>query len=423
VYQARDEQAEAEFVAQRVRELAAENGHSLDDFAVFYRTNAQSRVLEDALRRDLTPYVIVGGLRFYERKEVKDLVAYLRLVANPDDAQSFKRIVNVPLRGIGAVTVAKLDGLAQAERVSIWEACTRIADRKILGAKTLKALAELVGLIEKTRAKLDVLTVPELIVELLETTGYLADLKNEGTVEAETRQENLQELVSAAREFMERSEDHTLQAFLDSVALIADIDEMAEGTGRVTLMTLHSAKGLEFPVVFLTGMEEGVFPHARSLHDDAELEEERRLCYVGMTRARQQLFLTAALSRRLYNTDSYNLPSRFLDELPEHLVQRWNGMGRISSREPRAESRDWGASTWVPSDGGRPRAASCEPRTESETQFVDHLQVGMRVRHPEWGVGTIKERIGEGEDLKVVITFAGVGRKKLAASFVQLDRA
>ena len=339
VYQARDEQAEAEFVAQRVRELAAENGHSLDDFAVFYRTNAQSRVLEDALRRDLTPYVIVGGLRFYERKEVKDLVAYLRLVANPDDAQSFKRIVNVPLRGIGAATVEKLDGLAQAERVSIWDACTRIADRKILGAKTLKALAELVGLIEKTRAKLDVLTVPELIVELLETTGYLADLKNEGTVEAETRQENLQELVSAAREFMERSEDHTLQAFLDSVALIADIDEMAEGTGRVTLMTLHSAKGLEFPVVFLTGMEEGVFPHARALHDDAELEEERRLCYVGMTRARQQLFLTAALSRRLYNNDSYNLPSRFLDELPEHLVQRWNGMGRI---ERRAGARSYG---------------------------------------------------------------------------------
>ena len=421
VYQARDEQAEAEFVAQRVRELAAENGHSLDDFAVFYRTNAQSRVLEDALRRDLTPYVIVGGLRFYERKEVKDLVAYLRLVANPDDAQSFKRIVNVPLRGIGAATVAKLDGLAQAERVSIWEACTRIADRKILGAKTLKALAEVVGLIEKTRAKLDVLTVPELIVELLETTGYLADLKNEGTVEAETRQENLQELVSAAREFMERSEDHTLQAFLDSVALIADIDEMAEGTGRVTLMTLHSAKGLEFPVVFLTGMEEGVFPHARSLHDDAELEEERRLCYVGMTRARQQLFLTAALSRRLYNTDSYNLPSRFLDELPERLVQRWNGMGRIERRG--LGFRDQGVGTYSPAPSPQPPIPKRDFQYQPETPFVDHLQVGMRVRHPEWGVGTIKERIGEGEDLKVVITFASVGRKKLAANFVQLDRA
>ena len=421
VYQARDEQAEAEFVAQRVRELAAENGHSLDDFAVFYRTNAQSRVLEDALRRDLTPYVIVGGLRFYERKEVKDLVAYLRLVANPDDAQSFKRIVNVPLRGIGAATVEKLDGLAQAERVSIWEACTRIADRKILGAKTLKALAELVGLIEKARAKLSVLTVPELIVELLESTGYLVDLKNEGTVEAETRQENLQELVSAAREFMERSEDHSLQAFLDSVALIADIDEMAEGTGQVTLMTLHSAKGLEFPVVFMTGMEEGVFPHARALHDDAELEEERRLCYVGMTRARQQLFLTSALSRRLYNNDSYNLPSRFLDELPERLVQRWNGMGRVERRG--LGLRDQGVGMRSPVPSRQPPAPKRDFQYQPETQFVDHLQVGMRVRHPEWGVGTIKERIGEGEDLKVVITFAGVGRKKLAASFVQLDRA
>jgi DNA helicase-2/ATP-dependent DNA helicase PcrA len=420
-YQARDEQAEAEFVAQRVRELAAENGRSLDDFAVFYRTNAQSRVLEDALRRDLTPYVIVGGLRFYERKEVKDLVAYLRLVANPDDAQSFKRIVNVPLRGIGAATVEKLDGLAQAERVSIWEACTRIADRKIVGAKTLKALAELVGLIEKARAKVSVLTVPELIVELLESTGYLADLKHEGTVEAETRQENLQELVSAAREFMERSEDHSLQAFLDSVALIADIDEMAEGTGQVTLMTLHSAKGLEFPVVFMTGMEEGVFPHARALHDDAELEEERRLCYVGMTRARQQLFLTSALSRRLYNNDSYNLPSRFLDELPERLVQRWNGMGRVEKRG--LGFRDQGVGMRPPVPSRQPPAPKRDFQYQPETQFVDHLQVGMRVRHPEWGVGTIKERIGEGEDLKVVITFAGVGRKKLAASFVQLDRA
>jgi len=295
------------------------------------------------------------------------------------------------------------------------------------------ALCELVSLSEKTRIKADVTAVPELILELLDTTGYLADLKNEGTVEAESRLENLQELVSAARDFMERSEDRSLQAFLDSVALIADIDEMSEGTGAVTLMTLHSAKGLEFPVVFITGMEEGVFPHARALSDDAELEEERRLCYVGMTRARTQLFLTSALSRRLYNSDSYNLPSRFLDEVPERLVQRWNGLGRGECQVPSAESRGWGlragsleprAGRWgseAPSHG--PRAVASDRRYEAETPFVDHLQVGMRVRHPEWGVGTIKERIGDGEDLKVVVTFAGVGRKKLAASFVHLDRA
>ena len=442
VYQASDEQAEAGFIVERIRELAAEQGHSLDDFAVFYRTNAQSRVLEDALRRAVTPYVIVGGLRFYERKEVKDLLAYLRLVANPDDAQSFKRIVNVPTRGIGAASVGKLEGLAQSERISIWEACTRIASRKILGPKILKALEGLVALIEKTRAKLDILTPPELIMELLEATGYLADLKNEGTIEAQSRMENLQELVSAAREFMDQSEDRSLQAFLDSVALIADIDTLAEGKGTVTLMTLHSAKGLEFPVVFMTGMEEGVFPHTRSLSEDAELEEERRLCYVGMTRAEQRLFLTSAMSRRLYNSDSYNLPSRFLDELPKELVERWNGLGksggpaasrepqatsrepRAASHEPRATSRDWGITS------REPRAESREPspksgglRYEAEESFVDHLQVGRRVRHPEWGIGTIRERIGEGEDLKVVVTFAGVGRKKLAASFVRLERA
>ncbi|HEX7549979.1 MAG TPA: DUF3553 domain-containing protein, partial [Candidatus Methylomirabilis sp.] len=435
VYEASDEQAEANFIVGRIRELAAEQGHSLDDFAVFYRTNAQSRVLEDALRRAVTPYVIVGGLRFYERKEVKDLLAYLRLVANPDDAQSFKRIVNVPTRGIGAASVEKLEGLAQSERVSIWEACTRIASRKILGPKILKALEGLVALIEKTRAKLDVLTPPELIVELLEATGYLVDLKNEGTIEAQSRMENLQELVSAAREFMDQSEDRSLQAFLDSVALIADIDTLAEGKGTVTLMTLHSAKGLEFPVVFMTGMEEGVFPHTRSLSEDAELEEERRLCYVGMTRAEQRLFLTSAMSRRLYNSDSYNLPSRFLDELPEKLVERWNGHGKSGGPAeggwPRAESRGWGGTSrgWGITSH-EPRAASREPspkseglRYEAEESFVDHLQVGRRVRHPEWGIGTIRERIGEGEDLKVIVTFAGVGRKKLAASFVRLDGA
>ncbi|HSC70397.1 MAG TPA: DUF3553 domain-containing protein, partial [Candidatus Methylomirabilis sp.] len=242
------------------------------------------------------------------------------------------------------------------------------------------------------------------------------------TIEAESRIDNLQELVSAAREFLERSEDRTLQAFLDSVALIADIDALAEGTGAVTLMTLHSAKGLEFPVVFMTGMEEGVFPHSRSLSEDAELEEERRLCYVGMTRAKARLFLSAALSRRMFNNDNYNLPSRFLDEIPAHLVERVDGLGkrpetRAPSAERRAPSRDWGATS------DEPRAASREPVHEAEEAFVDHLQVGKRVRHPEWGIGIVKERIGEGEDLKVVVTFAGVGRKKLAAQFVHLERA
>lgn len=416
LYQARDDQGEADFVVRTIRNLSAEGGHSLDEFAVFYRTNAQSRVLEDALRREVTPYVIVGGLRFYERKEIKDLLAYLRLVANPDDTQSFKRIVNVPPRGIGQATLDKLEAVAIAERISLWEACKQIGERKVLGPKIIKSLAELVALIEKTREKLEVTSVPELILELLETTGYLADLKNEGTVEAESRIENLQELVSAAREFMGRSEDQSLQAFLDSVALISDIDELAEGGGAVTLMTLHSAKGLEFPVVFITGMEEGVFPHARSLTDDDELEEERRLCYVGMTRAKDRLFLSAALSRRMYNNNNYNLPSRFLEEVPEHLVERVDGLTSNWGSGARGQSATGGPAP-------DPRPLHGEARYEAAEAFVDHLRVGMRVRHPEWGIGTINERIGEGEDLKVVVTFAGVGRKKLAARFVHLERA
>jgi DNA helicase II / ATP-dependent DNA helicase PcrA len=422
VHIARDEQGEADFVLRQIHELQSRNGQSLDAFAVFYRTNAQSRVLEDALRRDVTPYVIVGGVRFYERKEVKDALAYLRLVANSDDAQSFKRIVNVPTRGIGATSVEKLDGLAQAERVSIWEACKRIVGRKILGPKILKGLGELVALIEALQKQVEVLTVPDLILEILERSGYVAELKAEGTLEAESRIENLQELISAAREFLGRSDDQSLQAFLDSVALIADIDSLPAETGKVTLMTLHSAKGLEFPVVFMTGMEEGVFPHTRSLADKAEEEEERRLCYVGMTRARERLFLSAALSRRMYQSENYNLPSRFLDEIPSRLTQRSEGLANVSPAL--RASLLWGTEPRrAPAPGAERQAPATELRYEHEDAFVDRLRVGARVRHPEWGIGTVKERIGEGEDLKVVVTFAGVGRKKLAASFVRLDQA
>jgi DNA helicase-2/ATP-dependent DNA helicase PcrA len=391
-YQARDEQAEAGFVVRTIQTLAAETDHTLDDFAVFYRTNAQSRVLEDVLRREVTPYVIVGGLRFYERKEIKDLLSYLRLVANPDDAQSLKRIVNVPPRGIGQATVDKLQGVAMAERISLWEACKLAGERKILGPKAIRALAELVALIEQTQAKRGH-PVPSSSLNCSKPRDTWRTSRTRGTVEAESRMENLQELVSADREFMERSEDQRLQAFLDSVALIADIDGLAEGKGAVTLMTLHSAKGLEFPVVFITGMEEGVFPHARALTDDAELEEERRLCYVGMTRAKDRLYLSAALSRRLYNNDAYNLPSRFLDRCRTIWWSGWMASPeelRAGSREPRGGRRGMRKRALCGSPPGRDAGAS-----------------------PRLGIGTIRERIGEGEDLKVVVTFAGVGRKKL----------
>jgi len=453
-YQARDEQAEADFVVRTIRTLSAEGGYALDDFAVFYRTNAQSRVLEDALRREVTPYVIVGGLRFYERKEIKDILSYLRLVANPDDAQSFKRVVNVPPRGIGQATLDRLEGLAVAERISIWEACKLAGDRKILGPRAVKALSELVALIERTRAKLEVITVPELTLELLETTGYLADLKNEGTIEAESRIENLEELVSAAREFMERSEDQSLQAFLDSVALIADIDELAEGTGAVTLMTLHSAKGLEFPLVFMTGMEERLFPHVRALEDRDQMEEERRLCYVGMTRARERLFLTNARRRRIFGQDQYNQPSRFIADVPRDFLdleeefqpalgfgqrersreqeRHYSGVRRQESevRSQKSEERLTPDSVSGEKPARHNLAAVFEMEHEQELgnevrvvpDEAEGVAIGMRVRHAKFGTGTIRKIEGNGDAQKVIVWFNTVGPKKLLVRFAGLER-
>ncbi len=416
-YLASDETDEATFAARTVRNLALQDGHGLDDFAVFYRTNAQSRVLEDALRRDRTPYVIVGGVRFYERREIKDILAYLRLLVNPDDSLGMKRIINVPARGLGATTVQRLEGFAVAEKISLGEAGRRAAEKNLLPAKQVAALKGLMDILERLRGLVETSTVADLITATIRETGYADDLQAEATPEAEARLENLRELVTAAQQFHERSDDRSLAAFLDSVALIADIDQLAEGQGAVALMTLHSAKGLEFPVVFITGMEEGVFPHARAFTDVAELEEERRLCYVGMTRAKTRLYLSAAVRRQIYGNENYNLPSRFLDEVPPELLLRIEptlapARSRFREREEEEERRA------VPSR----RNGRWEAVSEGEG-FVDFLQVGARVRHPDWGVGVIRERIGDGEDLKVVVSFAGVGRKKLAAKFAPLERA
>jgi DNA helicase-2/ATP-dependent DNA helicase PcrA len=418
LFQAADEGDEADFVARTVRDLMLREGRGLDDFAVFYRTNAQSRVLEDALRRDRTPYVIVGGVRFYERKEIKDILAYLRLLANPDDSVALKRVINVPARGLGATTVQRLEGFAVAEKISLLEACRRAAAKRLLPPKQVAALEGLCDLLDRLRARVEGATVADLAALVIGETGYADDLQAQHTLEADSRLENLRELVTAAKQFHDRSDDRSLAAFLDSVALIADIDQLAEGQGAVTLMTLHSAKGLEFPVVFITGMEEGVFPHARAFTDAAELEEERRLCYVGMTRAKERLFLSAAVRRQLYGNGNYNLPSRFLDEIPPELMHRIEpALGPL-----RRQFREWAEEDEAPAparpgrNGGRPAGTADEP-------FVDFLAVGARVRHPDWGVGVIRERIGDGEDLKIVVSFAGVGRKKLAAKFAPLQRA
>jgi len=408
LYHARDEEEEAACVVGTIRRLAVGEGYTLDDFAVFYRVNAQSRVLEDALRRAVMPYLIVGGLRFYERKEIRDLLAYLRLIVNPGDSLSFLRVVNVPPRGIGRATLDRLSELAAARGLSLWEVCQVVETEGLLPARQQKALREFQALVQRFAARLEETPVPDLVADLLRETGYLAQLEEEGSPEASSRVENLRELVSAAQDFVRRSEDRSLHAFLDMVALLTDMDEgMTDAQGKVTLMTLHMAKGLEYPVVFITGMEEGVFPHGRAYTDPEELEEERRLCYVGMTRAKQRLILTAAQRRRLYGGENFNLPSRFLEEIAPHLLQRVEAPAFASVPSP------------APSGTSDVRY---EPDPE-ETAFVDLYQPGLRVRHPEWGVGRIRERIGHGDDMKVVVTFPGIGIKKLKVKYAPLTRA
>ncbi|MEE9182220.1 MAG: UvrD-helicase domain-containing protein [candidate division NC10 bacterium] len=405
---ARDEGDEATFIMETIRHLAVQEGYDFDDFAVFYRVNAQSRVLEDALRRAVVPYAIVGGLRFYERKEIRDLVAYLRLIANPADSVSFLRVVNVPAKGIGRGTLDRVSELAAARGLSLWEACREIEKEGFLAARQMKALLEFQALIERFIARLHETPVPDLVSALLQETGYSAELEQEGTPEALSRIENLQELISAAQDFVQRSEDATLQAFLDMVALLTNVDEgMKDTRGRVTLMTLHMAKGLEFPVVFIAGMEEGVFPHGRAYTDPEELEEERRLCYVGVTRAKKRLFLTAAVQRRLYGGESFNLPSRFLEEITPHLLER------IEAPSP----------SYATSLEGYGASVLRYEVEADQTPFVDFYQPGIQVRHPEWGVGRIRERMGNGDEMKVVVTFPGIGTKKLKVKYAQLTRA
>jgi DNA helicase-2/ATP-dependent DNA helicase PcrA len=395
VYRAWDEHEEANFVAQGI--LSARSaGTAWDDVAVFYRTNAQSRVLEDALRRGGIPYVIVGSVRFYERKEIKDALAYLRLVVNPADDVAFRRAVQAPGRGIGRATLLRLDELAAREgRPLLAVAAAPPAD---VAAKPRRALEEFAALVGGLAGKRAGTPLPAFIDEVLNASGYREDLRQERSSEAEARLENLEELVAAAEDYARSQEPAALEGFLDGIALVSDIDELREDTRGVTLMTLHSAKGLEFPVIFLTGMEEGVFPHARSMASTEEVEEERRLCYVGVTRAKERLALSYALHRRMHG---YGLgePSRFLLEMPEeHLVLL-------------------GAA--VPGEARRDAPVEAPPVDAGGDDLP--LRVGARVRHGRWGEGLVVGVERSGDDTLVTVRFASVGRKQLSLQYAHLE--
>jgi DNA helicase II / ATP-dependent DNA helicase PcrA len=394
VIEVEDEHAEARYVAAEIA-LLVEEGFNGADVAVFYRTNAQSRVLEDVLVRQGIAYQVIGGPRFYERAEIKDLVAYLQVLDNPYDAVSLIRVATRPRRGIGDSTLARLATWADQREISLWEA-TAEAENAGVGAAPQRALKAFRGMIESLMAAAHELEVPELIEEVLRRSGYMESLEAERTIEAQGRIENLQELVSVAREWREQADDTTLSSFLQEISLYSDQDAIRGDGSLVTLMTLHNAKGLEFRAVYLIGMEEGIFPHSRSIEEQG-IEEERRLCYVGMTRAEERLTLLHASSRMLYGGRNHNLPSRFLDELPDAHIER-----------DRLRPTSW-------SGYGAPRQSQIQPRDD-----VPDLSTGDSVRHSTLGEGVVVQIEPGG---LITVRFAEDGsERKLMLDYAPLEK-
>ena len=428
-YHADDESDEAQFVANELAKLHDHDHMRWGDMAVFYRTNSMSRVIEEFLVRVGIPYKVVGGTRFYDRREIKDALAYLRAIVNPTDEVSVKRIINSPKRGVGDSSIGKLDAWASANGESFDQAVLRFDDAGVGGRAATGIEKFLVMTTEIRKLQAEPATIIE---EALERSGYLAELQNERSVEAEGRLENLSELVGMAREY------ETVDDFLEQVSLVSDTDDIDEEESTVTLMTLHAAKGLEFPVVFLVGMEDGVFPHVRALGDPSELEEERRLAYVGITRAMQKLHLTSAWSRMMHGQTQYNPPSRFLDEIPSELINEIGGTRMLRSRRDRSgggRTYGGGGGSEIPTGrtfGGSGRDSRSDDVVESAIAAANTptpsgaesigLKVGDDVRHSQWGEGIIVEIDGVGDKAEASVHFPSVGPKRLLLSWAPLEK-
>ncbi len=430
-YVADDEHDEAQFVAEEIDRLTDESLAKPADVAVFYRTNAQSRVFEEVFIRVGLPYKVVGGVRFYERREVRDVLAYLRVLANPADTVSLRRIVNVPKRGIGDRAEACVDVLSQRTQLSYWEALRCAADAPGIATRSLKNIEAFVAVIEELQQLVADGVRPDDIVDaVFEKSGYLAELKASTDPQDETRVENLGELLAVAREFADEQDGATLGDFLERVALVADADQIPDADetgGVVTLMTLHTAKGLEFPVVFLSGLEDGIFPHARALGDPVELEEERRLAYVGVTRARQRLYLSRALVRSAWGAPQHNPPSRFLDEIPESLVD-WRRTAAAQTRwaSSSASSRYAGSGGYVrapaTSPGRHSSRALPTPRPTAGTRPVPSLAAGDRVVHDTFGMGTVVTVEGQADKAVAAVDFGSTGVKRLLLRYSPVEK-
>ena len=456
VFRGDNEYDEANFIVRNINTLKMEEYYKYSDFSVLYRMNSQSRAIEDILRRENIPYKIVGGLKFYERKEIKDIIAYLRLIQNPSDNLSLTRIINEPKRGVGKTSLDNIDALSADIGVSMYE-IIRDADKYGL-SRIYGNTREFVSVIEELRSKKDDIKISELIKETLNKSGYTRALELENTVEAESRIENLDEFLTVAIEFEEESADNSLSEFLEGITLSSDLDGMEDSEESVTLMTLHSAKGLEFPVVFLVGMEEGIFPGYKSIGEPQELEEERRLCYVGITRAKENLFLTCARQRTIFGSTSCNSVSRFIKEIPANMLDGYEEIEDRNNRYPsRDEGYDWeygdrrksyndsygygsgfgsSVSTYKDIAAASSRGSSTTFQFRSADSFLNSLNVnkkkndnldlssykaGVKVYHKKFGEGVINSVETEGEDLKVDISFEKVGHKRLMAKFAGLE--
>ena len=416
-YNADNEQEEAAFVVGKILELTRDSGKTSKDMAILYRTNAQSRVMEEYLLKSNLSYTIVGGVKFYDRKEIKDILAYLRLVANPHDDISLRRIINVPKRGVGATSLDRIADFAAMQDTSMFDAIENI-ELIGLSPKVTKAVREFAELIKGYTNMQEYLSVTELVEEILDKSGYKEMLKAEKTIESQSRLENVDEFLSVTQNFENTSEDKSLIAFLTDLALVADIDQMDKeetSNENITLMTLHSAKGLEFPVVFLLGMEEGIFPHSRSLFEEVEMEEERRLAYVGITRAENELYLTNAQCRTLFGRFSRNPVSRFISEIPSELLIDI----RAEERMKRALSENRGGVS------SRRAAVAARPvKAPVKTGGSDvELGIGDKVSHKKWGTGTVVSVKGEGDAKELDIAFPSpIGIKRLLAAFAPIEK-
>ncbi len=426
LHEAENEQEEASWIAQRVRAAVKEGGQKWSNYAVLYRTNAQSRIVEEMFRNWYIPHKLIGGVRFYERKEIKDIMAYLRIVQNPVDSVGLRRIINVPARGIGQSTFNAIEEEMQSSGRNLWSVIQHIGNVASVGARARTKLAEFASLIAGLQAEREHATVSEMVQRVLDRTGYQRSLEEENTLEAQSRLENLGELLTAVRQFEAETETPTLGAFLEQVSLVSDIDSLDANADAVTLMTLHAAKGLEFETVFLVGMEEAVFPHARSMESDKELEEERRLCYVGITRAKQEVFLSFANRRSVFGNISYNPPSRFLKEIPAELFKENRGKRGpvVSSYDPDEEYREQAIGNREQTS--KPKKlwdeGAISPREEQKRSEAGGYKVGQKVKHATFGVGVILNVSGEDANTQLEVAFPNVGVKKLLLAYAKLEK-